>query len=86
MQAQITVRLTDDIAAGLVTAAAKLRCKRSDVVRMALERFILLDAEVDMELRPYDRVKNLLGSVASGVPDLGEAHQEHLRRRFRRDG
>jgi hypothetical protein len=29
-------------------------------------------------------VKNLIGKVESGIPDLGEAHREHLRRRFRR--
>lgn len=85
MRTQVTVRISDDIAAGLAAAAEKLHCKRSDVVRLALERFIH-DENVEAEARPYDRVKDLLGSVASGVPDLGEAHSEHLRRKLRRDG
>jgi hypothetical protein len=33
---------------------------------------------------PYNRVKNLIGKVESGIPDLGEAHREHLHNRFRR--
>jgi hypothetical protein len=44
------------------------------------------EVRADTETRPFDRVKDLLGSVASEVPDLGEAHREHLRKRFRRDG
>jgi antitoxin component of RelBE/YafQ-DinJ toxin-antitoxin module len=85
MQAQITVRLSDEIAAELAAAAEKLHCRRSDVIRLALERFIREDG-ADVETRPYDRVRDLLGSVTSGVPDLGEAHQEHLGKKFRRDG
>lgn len=84
MRTQVTVRLGDEIAEGLAAAAKKLHVKRSDVVRLALERFIR-EEDADVEPRPFDRVKDLLGSVASGVPDLGEAHREHLRAKFRRD-
>lgn len=28
--------------------------------------------------KPYEKVKNLIGSVSSGIPDLGEAHRKHL--------
>jgi len=85
MRAQVTVRLGDDIAAGLAAAAKKLHCRRSDVVRLALDRFIREEG-ADAETRPYDRVKDLLGSVASAVPDLGEGHREHLSKKLRRDG
>lgn len=85
MPTQVTVRLGDEIAAGLAAAAEKLHVRRSDVVRLALERFVREEL-VDGERRPFDRVKDLLGSVASGVPDLGEAHRQHLREKFRRDG
>lgn len=49
-------------------------------VRLALEQF--LDAEP--AIRPVERVRDLLGRVASGVPDLGQRHREHLIRRLRR--
>ena len=49
-------------------------------VRLALEQF--LDSEP--EIRPVERVRDLLGRVESGVPDLGQRHREHLIRRLRR--
>jgi hypothetical protein len=35
-------------------------------------------------VRPVDRVRDLLGSVESGIPDLGLRHREHLIQRLRR--
>jgi hypothetical protein len=31
------------------------------------------------------RVISLIGSVKSGIPDLGSAHREHLLKRFKRE-
>lgn len=84
MKGQLTVRLTEDLEEGLEALARKLRRKRSDVVRIALERLLREEGETKGD-RPYDRVKELLGSVESGVPDLGANHREHLKSRFRRD-
>jgi len=84
MKGQLTVRLTDELEEGVATLARKLRRKRSDVVRIALERFIQEEGAARGD-SPYDRVKDLLGSVESGVPDLGSDHREHLKSRFRRD-
>jgi len=50
------------------------------VVRLALEQFL----ESEPEIRPIERVRDLLGRVESGVPDLGQRHREHLIRRLRR--
>ncbi len=61
----------------------KLHLKRADIVRMALEKFVK-QAEGEEESSPYDRVKSLLGSVSSGISDLGESHHEHLLRKFKR--
>jgi len=83
MNSQLTVRLPDDLDKGLSMLARKLRLKRADIVRMALERF-LKEAGAEGESRPYDRVKGLLGSISSGISDLGESHREHLLRKFRR--
>ena len=33
--------------------------------------------------RWFKRVISLIGSVKSGIPDLGSAHREHLLRRFK---
>ena len=83
MNSQLTVRLPDALEKDISTLARKLRLKRADIVRMALERFVK-EAEVEEESSPYDRVKSLLGSVSSGIPDLGESHREHLLRKFKR--
>lgn len=84
MKGQLTVRLSDELEEGVEALAGQLRRKRSDVVRLALERFIREERAARGE-RPYERVKGLLGSVESGVADLGSNHREHLKSRFRRD-
>lgn len=86
MGQQLTVRMSDEMAAKLEEAARLLRRRRSEVVRLALERFfqdILEDVEEET-LRPIERVRDLLGSIESGVPDLGQRHREYLIERLRR--
>ena len=85
MQGQLTVRLTDDIGKGLDAVARRRGCKRSELVRQALETY-LKDELVAEEVTPFDRVQSLLGSVESGTDDLGENHRDHLSRRFSRNG
>ena len=80
MDSQLTLRLPVELADKLGRSAKRLKRKRSEVVRLALEQF--LDSEP--ELRPVERVRDLLGRVESGVPDLGQRHREHLIRRLRR--
>lgn len=83
MQSQLTVRLPDDLDKAVSDYAKKLRLKRSDIVRMALERFFKEPA-VQEEAVPYRKVSDLLGSVASGIPDLGSAHRKHLVNRIKK--
>ena len=80
MDSQLTLRLPGALAGRLDRSAKRLKRKRSDVVRLALEQF--LDSEP--ALRPIERVRDLLGTIESGVPDLGQRHREHLIRRLRR--
>lgn len=80
MDAQLTLRLPGALNEKLERSAKRLKRKRSDVVRLALEQFL----ETAPEIRPIERVRDLLGSVESGVPDLGQNHREHLIRRLRR--
>jgi len=82
MQSQLTVRLSDDLDKDISTLAKRLRLKRSDIVRMALERF--LGEFQGEESRPYEKVKNLIGTISSGIPDLGEAHRKYLLKKFKK--
>jgi hypothetical protein len=84
MNTQLTVRVPDSLEKDISILAKKLRLKRSDIVRMALERFVRQTAGEE-ESSPYDRVKSLLGSVSSGISDLGESHRKHLLRKFKRN-
>lgn len=79
MESQLTLRLSAELAKRLDSAAKRLRRKRSEVVRLALEQF--LDAQV--ETRPVELVRDLLGQVESGLPDLGQRHREYLVERLR---
>ncbi len=79
MEYQLTLRLSADLAERLDVAARRQQRKRSEVVRLALEQF--LDAQV--ETRPIEHVRDLLGRVESGLPDLGQRHREYLVRRLR---
>ncbi len=79
MDQQLTLRLPTELAEQLDRTAKRLQRKRSEVVRMALEQFLA----VQVENRPIDRVRDLLGSVESGVPDLGQRHREYLVKRIR---
>jgi metal-responsive CopG/Arc/MetJ family transcriptional regulator len=80
MERQLTIRLPADLAAKLERSARRLKRKRSEVVREALEQY--LDTQPD--IRPIERVRDLLGSIASGRPDLGQRHRDYLIRRLRR--
>jgi len=79
MEHQLTLRLSADLSERLDLAAKRLARKRSDVVRLALEQF--LSAQV--ETRPIEQVRDLLGRVESGLPDLGQRHREYLIKRVR---
>ena len=80
MDRQLTMRLPSDLAAKLERSAKRLKRKRSEVLREALEQYL----DTQPELRPIERIRDLLGSIASGRPDLGQRHRDHLIRRLRR--
>ena len=76
MEDQISVRLPASLGQALRRTSRQLRCKNSDVVRMALEAF--LQSGQPTRQRPAERVESLLGSLASGVADLAERHREYV--------
>lgn len=77
---QLTVRFPADLDAALAAAADRLQRKRAEVVRMALRSFL----DVDETTKPADRVRGLLGSLESGVPDLAENHRRYVLESLRR--
>jgi len=83
MRSQLTVSLPDDLEEGLSVLSKRLRLKRSDIVRMALEKFIGEFKRVE-ETKPYDRVASLMGAVSSGISDLGEAHRKYVLKKMGR--
>lgn len=80
MERQLSMRLPAGLATKLEQSARRLKRKRSEVVREALEQY--LDSQ--LEERPVERVRDLLGSFASGRPDLGQRHRDYLIGRLRR--
>ncbi len=79
MSYQVTLRLPANLGKELDRTAKRLQRRRTQIVRMAVEKF--LDAQV--EPRPVRRVRDLLGRVESGIPDLGQRHREYLLKRLR---
>ena len=79
MEHQLTLRLSADLSERLDLAARRLARKRSDVVRLALEQFL----STQIETRPIEQVRDLLGRIDSGLPDLGQRHREYLIGRLR---
>ncbi len=79
MDRQPTVRLPAVLAQKLDCTAKRLRRKRADVVRLALEQYLTLQTDE----QPIERVRDLLGRVESGIPDLGQRHRENMIRRLR---
>jgi Arc/MetJ-type ribon-helix-helix transcriptional regulator len=75
MTTQITVRLPPDLGKALDRAARTTRQRRSEIVRLALRRFVTAPDRPDT---PAGRARNLLGSLQSGVPDLAENHRAHI--------
>jgi hypothetical protein len=75
MSKQISLRLPDDLVAHLDRQARRRRKSRSDLIREILEQHVRVAATPDY---PYARVRDLIGSVTGGPPDLGERHREYL--------
>ena len=82
MENQLTVRLPGDLSRALKAASRRMQRKSSDIVRLALREF--LGATSRSKGRPADRVRSLIGSLESGVPDLAEKHRAHIVASLRR--
>jgi predicted transcriptional regulator len=73
MSEQLTIRLPEDLSRRLEDAAVRLRRKRSEVVRIALEQFLRGRSDAAGK-----RVDSLIGSLETGVPDLADRHRKYI--------
>jgi metal-responsive CopG/Arc/MetJ family transcriptional regulator len=76
MESQLTIRIPGDLREALDRASRRTGLKSSELVRQALRSY--LQISTDRQQPPAARVRHLLGSLESGVPDLAERHREYV--------
>jgi metal-responsive CopG/Arc/MetJ family transcriptional regulator len=76
MKDQITVRLPRELSRALDAAAKRSQRRRSEVIRLSLVAYLTPRASTPG--RPVDRVRGLIGSLESGIPDLAENHRKYI--------
>jgi metal-responsive CopG/Arc/MetJ family transcriptional regulator len=80
---QLTVRMPDEYTEKLNSLSKKMGLKRSDVVRLALKRFLDENSEA-IDQPPFQKIKSILGVAESGINDLGQRHRYYLIKKIRR--
>jgi metal-responsive CopG/Arc/MetJ family transcriptional regulator len=75
MAGQLTVRVPDDLHRALRIASRRMQRKSSEIVRRALQAYLEAPAG---NRSPADRVRGLIGSLESKVPDLAERHRAYV--------
>ncbi len=80
---QLTIRMPDDQMGKIEHIAKKMGLKKSDVTRMAIKKFV---EEYSDTVKPFAKVKHLLGVVESGVTNLGQHHRDHLIKKIKDAG
>jgi hypothetical protein len=81
MEDQLTIRLPRELNKMLKERSAAMQRKPSEVVRMAVVEFLQVPSITDEP--PAERVRDLIGSLRSGVPDLAIKHREHIFKKLR---
>lgn len=76
MERQLTIRIPSDLREALDQASRRTGLKSSELVRQALRSYLQMTA--DRQQPPAARVRHLLGSLESGIPDLAERHREYV--------
>ena len=79
----VSVRLDKETEAVLEKAAKSLGRSKSAVIKESIQDFCLRALE-EIPRRPFDLLKDLVGSEASGRGDLSIRGEEILRARLRR--
>lgn len=81
MEDQVTVRFPHELSKALKKKAAQMQRKPSEVVRMAVAEFLQM-SDVPVE-SPAKRVKHLIGSLETGIPDLAVRHRAYILKKLR---
>jgi metal-responsive CopG/Arc/MetJ family transcriptional regulator len=76
MKDQITVRLPKELNRALGAAARRSGRRRSEVIRLSLVAFLTPGS--GGRGQPIDRVRGLIGSLESEIPDLAENHRKYI--------
>jgi len=76
MESQLTVRLPQELSTALERASRRSGRKTSDIVRAALREYLQLGSAKGNH--PAERVRGLIGSLDSGLPDLAEQHRAYV--------
>ena len=74
---QITIRIPNEYITKIDYIAKKMGVKRSAITRMAIKYYL---DQINSEETPdlFNKAKNLIGIVESGIPDLGQNHRQHM--------
>jgi antitoxin component of RelBE/YafQ-DinJ toxin-antitoxin module len=80
---QLTVRIPDEYTKKLKSLSKNMGLKRSDLVRLALKRFLDENSEWTDQL-PFEKVRGSLGVAESGIRDLGQHHRHYLIQKIKR--
>jgi len=76
MDTQLTVRIPHQLREALDRASRAAGLRNSDIVRRALQSYLALPNERDK--KPAERVRDLIGCVDSGMPDLADDHRRYI--------
>jgi metal-responsive CopG/Arc/MetJ family transcriptional regulator len=76
MENQLTVRLPEDLSSALEQAAQHSGRRTSEIVRAALREYLQLAP--GRSRRPAERVRGLIGTLDSGLPDLADRHRAYV--------
>ena len=80
----LSVRLDENTRHKLQKTAEALRVTRTEVIRRSLQEYCERTLK-EIEQSPYELIKDLAGSGASGQGDLSTRGEEILRKRFGRN-
>jgi antitoxin component of RelBE/YafQ-DinJ toxin-antitoxin module len=81
---QITIRMPDEHYTQIEKIARQMGLKKSDITRLAIKQFIETNNIPQSAATPYAKTRHLLGSVESGIPDLGQNHRAHLIKKIKK--
>ena len=76
LQSQVTIRLSNEMVDEILAIAKRLHLKRSDIVRIALEKFID-EFGSEEEVTPYEKIKELTYSYSDRIAEKIETYGEH---------